>query len=132
MDLEINYQVHKIRQLNPALNQFIQVHARTLTSLKYLLLYYPPNIYKVQHVVPCHQFFLTTILGPLLSSLRVYFRALFPKSNLIVEKKIMFFIVSFPSSSILRLCPNVLVSPFLMHTEYVLVFDTKYTKKIRS
>ena len=43
MDLEISYQVHKIRQLNPPLNQFIQVHARTLTSLKYLLLYYPPN-----------------------------------------------------------------------------------------
>jgi len=34
MGLEMNYQIHKIGQLNPDLNQFIQVYASTLTSFK--------------------------------------------------------------------------------------------------
>jgi hypothetical protein len=83
MDLEINYYVYKIRQLNPALNQFIQVHVHALAFLKicYFII--------LQTICKCNIWylvfsFLTKMLGPLLlSSIRAYVTASFGKYNLI-------------------------------------------------
>jgi hypothetical protein len=82
-------------------------------------------------VVTCHQFFLTKILGPLLlSSLRAYFTASFPKSNLTCWKKdyVLHSVISFIFHSPLILRQMFASAPPLIHAEY-LAFDTKYIFK---
>ena len=81
--------------------------------------------------VTCHQFFLTKILGPLLlSTLRAYFMASFPKSNLTCGKKdyVLHSVSSFIFHSPLILRQMFASAPLLIHTEYVLAFDTKCIK----
>ena len=78
-------------------------------------------------------FFLTKIFGPLLlSSLRAYFTASFPKSNLIFLKKKKRLCSSYCHFLHLPffacLTSYVLLSSLSINTECVLAFDTKYIK----